>query len=41
MNEVSEMIGQSMDNLTLAAIPKQETLDMLAQTNTTLAKANA
>ena len=35
------MIGQSMDNLSLAAITKQATLDMLAQTNTTLAKANA
>ena len=41
MNEVSEMIGQSMDNLALATVTKQATLDMLAQTNTTLAKANA
>ena len=30
-----------MDNLALAAVTKQATLDMLAQTNTTLAKANA
>ena len=35
------MIGQSMDNLALAVVTKQATLDMLAQTNTTLAKANA
>ena len=41
MNEVSEMIGQSMENLALAAVTKQANLDMLAQTNTTLAKANA
>ena len=40
MREVSDMIGQSMDNLALAAVTKQATLDMLAQTNTTLAKAN-
>ena len=30
-----------MDNLALAAVTNQATLDMLAQTNTTLAKANA
>ena len=30
-----------MDNLALAAITKQATLDMLAQTNTTLTKANS
>ena len=30
-----------MNNLALAAVTKQATLDMLAQTNTTLAKANA
>ena len=30
-----------MDNLALAAVTIQATLDMLAQTNTTLAKANA
>ena len=41
MSEVSDMIGQSMDNLALAAVTKQATSDMLAQTNTTLAKANA
>ena len=41
MNEVSEIIGQSMDNLALSAVTKQATLGMLAQTNTTLAKANA
>ena len=41
MSEVSDMIGQSMDNLSLAAITKQATLDMLAQTNTTLSKSNA
>ena len=35
------MIGQSMENLALAAVTKQATLDMLAQTNKTLAKANA
>ena len=29
-----------MDNLALAAVTNQATLDMLAQTNTTLAKAN-
>ena len=34
------MIGQSMENLALAAVTKQATLDMLAQKNTTLAKAN-
>ena len=41
MNEVSDMIGQSMVNLALAAVTKQATLDMLAQINTTLAKANS
>ena len=41
MNEVSEIVGQSMDNLALAAVTKQATMEMLAQTNTTLAKANA
>ena len=41
MSEVSDMIGQSMDNLALAVVTKQATLDMLSQTNTTLAKANA
>ena len=41
MSEVSDMIGQSMENLALAAVTKQATLDMLAQTNTTLAKAKA
>ena len=30
-----------MDNLDLAAVTKQATLDMLAQTNTNLSKANA
>ena len=29
MSEVSDMIGQSMDNLSLAAVTKQATLDML------------
>ena len=41
MNKVSEIIGQSMDNLALAGVTNQATLDMLAQTNTTLTKANS
>ena len=41
MSEVSDIIGQSLDNLDLAAVNKQATLDMLAQTNTNLSKANA
>ena len=41
MNEVSEMIGQSMENLALGAVTKQATFYMLAQTNTTLAKTNS
>ena len=41
MSEVSDMIGQSMDNLALAAVTKQANLNMLVQTNATLAKANA
>ena len=41
MNEISVIIGQSMDNIALAAVTKHATLDMLAQTNTNLVKANA
>ena len=36
-----ELVGTAMDNLALAAVTKQTTLDMLAQSNTTLAKVNA
>ena len=41
MSKVSDMIDQSMENLALAAVTNQATLDMLAHTNRTLAKSNA
>ena len=38
---MQELVGTAMDNLTLAAVTKQTTLYMLAQSNTTLVKVNA
>ena len=38
---MQELVGTSMDNLTLAAITKQTKVDMLSQSNRTLVKVNA
>ena len=38
---IQELVGTAMDNLALAAVTKQTTLDMIAQSNTTLVKVNA
>ena len=38
---MQELVGTAMDNLALAAVTKQTTLDILAQSNTTLVKVNA
>ena len=40
-DDMQELVGTAMDNLSLAAVTKQTTLDMLAQSNTTLVKVNA
>ena len=40
-DEMQDLVGTAMDNLTLAAVTKQTTLDLLIQTNATLVKANA
>ena len=40
-DDMQELVGTAMDNLALAAVTKQTTLDMLAKSNTTLVKVNA
>ena len=40
-DDMQELVGTAMDNLALATVTKQTTLDMLAQSNTTLVKVNS